>query len=77
MVKKYNCPNCGAPINMLDEKCQYCDTKFSELKKQEEEPIVKTKTQHHSNFDYEGCMKSLMTLGLIMFFRGGGPRRRR
>ena len=61
---------------MLDEKCQYCDTKFSELKKQEEKPIV-ANSRHHSDFDHVGCMKSLITLGLIMFIRGGGPRRRR
>ncbi len=61
---------------MLDEKCQYCDTKFSELKKTVEERIEQ-RPQRQSNFDHVGCMKSLMTLGLIMMIRGGGPRRRR
>ena len=75
-MKKYNCPNCGAPINMLDTKCQYCDTKFNQVSKQDEiEQEIKTKV--NQNFDHEGCMKSLMTLGLIMLIRGSGPRRRR
>lgn len=23
-----NCPNCSAPINMLHNKCKYCDTPY-------------------------------------------------
>ena len=38
----HNCPNCGAPINLHKEKCEYCDTYYFN------EP---TKSQEKENFD--------------------------
>jgi len=37
-----NCPNCGAPINLYKEKCEYCDTYYFN------EP---TKSQEKENLD--------------------------
>ena len=27
-TKSTNCPNCGAPVDILAEKCAYCDTPY-------------------------------------------------
>ena len=30
-MSKLNCPNCGAPISAVDNKCPYCNTSYFDL----------------------------------------------
>lgn len=30
-MNRLNCPNCGAPINIEKNKCEYCDTSYFDL----------------------------------------------
>jgi hypothetical protein len=30
-MNKLNCPNCGAPISAVDNKCPYCNTSYFDL----------------------------------------------
>ena len=30
-MSKLNCPNCGAPISTVDNKCPYCNTSYFDL----------------------------------------------
>lgn len=31
MKKVTNCPNCGAPVNRMRHKCEYCDTPYEDV----------------------------------------------
>ena len=71
---KNKCPNCGAPIDAAENKCPYCDTKFDSDKK--DVKVVDGNKSSNIDENMDGCLRAIVTLGLISLFTGGhrGPR---
>lgn len=71
------CSNCGAPISANKNQCEYCGTRYEIKQPQEQEVKQQIKDHPISHDNGEGCLRMLLTLGLIsMFTRPRGPRRR-
>ena len=73
---KNKCPNCGAPIDIDKNVCPYCDSKFEEAKQPEKVEAIESKHEKSYDDEMDGCLRAIITLGLISFFTGGhhGPR---
>lgn len=72
------CPNCGAPISTQKNQCEYCGTKY-EIRKPQEREVCRQTNENEASLhnDGEGCLRMLLTLGMIsLFTRPRGPRRR-
>ena len=73
---KNKCQNCGAPIDVEKRVCPYCGSKYEKEVEPKKVEGSKEKTVEKNADDMDGCLRTILTLGLISMFMGNhhGPR---
>ena len=75
-VKVLECPNCGAPVELSDKQCEYCDspifvTEFSELEQLDPDQVTRYIEQYETfNEKNPQNTEGSLSLGLCYLSEG-------
>ena len=64
------CPNCGAPLNNENDKCNYCGSRVEKQVFPQEQRNDSHSSHRTGSFNqdaHEGCLRAIVTLGIISF----------